>query len=46
MRILLLITSIILAQSKYPADSVLTSPNATIIEKAAVLPIAGWGNDL
>ena len=31
-----------MAQSKYPADSVLTSPNATIIEKAAVLPIAGW----
>ena len=42
MRILFLLTSIILAQSKYPADSVLTSPNATIIEKAAVLPIAGW----
>ena len=42
MRILLLITSIILAQSKYPADSVLTSPNTTIIEKAAILPIAGW----
>ena len=42
MRILLLITSIILAQSKYPADSILTSLNATIIEKAAILPIAGW----
>ena len=42
MRILPLIISIILAQSKYPADSVLTSPNATIIEKAAILPIAGW----
>ena len=42
MRILLLITSIILAQSKYPADSILTSPNATIIEKAAILPIAVW----
>ena len=42
MRILPLIISIILAQSKYPADSVLTSPNTTIIEKAAILPIAGW----
>ena len=42
MRILLLITSLLFAQSKYPADSVLTSSNSTFLEKAAVLPIAGW----
>lgn len=42
MRILLLITSIILAQSKYPADTVFTSNKSSIIEKMAILPIAGW----
>ena len=35
-------TSLLFAQSKYPADSVLTSPNASIIEKTAILPIAAW----
>ncbi len=42
MRILLVITSLLFAQSKYPADSVLTSSNSTFLEKVAVLPIAGW----
>lgn len=32
----------ILAQSRYPADSVLTSPKATIMEKTAIMPIAAW----
>ncbi len=35
-------TSFLFAQSKYPADPVLTSPNTTILEKTVVLPIAGW----
>ena len=34
--------SLIFAQSKYPADSVLVSSNSTLIEKAIILPIAGW----
>jgi len=34
--------SLLFAQSKYPADSVLVSPDATIIEKTAILPIAAW----
>lgn len=32
----------ILAQSRYPADSILTSPKATIMEKTAIMPIAAW----
>ncbi len=35
-------TSLLFAQSKYPADSVLISPNASILEKTAILPIAAW----
>ena len=42
MKILFLITSLLFAQSKYPADSVLTSSNSTLIEKILILPIAGW----
>ena len=42
MRILFLITSLLFAQSKYPADTVLTSKESCIIEKIVVLPIAGW----
>ena len=42
MRIILLLITLIFAQSKYPADSVLTSPNASIFEKTAILPIAAW----
>ena len=39
---ILLITSLLFAQSKYPADTVLTSKESCIIEKIVVLPIAGW----
>ena len=39
---ILLITSLLFAQSKYPADTVFTSKESSIIEKIVVLPIAGW----
>ncbi len=38
----MIFTSLLFAQSKYPADSALTSPNASIFEKTAILPIAVW----
>ncbi len=38
----MIFTSLLFSQSKYPADSVLTSPNASILEKAAIRPIAAW----
>jgi putative component of membrane protein insertase Oxa1/YidC/SpoIIIJ protein YidD len=37
-----LFSSLIFTQTKYPADSVLVSSNSTLIEKALILPIAGW----
>ena len=37
-----LFISCISAQSKYPADSLLASPNVSIIHKIGLLPIAGW----
>ncbi len=42
MRILLLTTFLLFAQSKYPADSVLASPKASLLEKMTILPIAAW----
>ena len=37
-----LFISCISAQSKYPVDSLLVSPNVSIIHKIGLLPIAGW----
>ncbi len=42
MRILLLTTFLLFAQSKYPADSVLASPKASLLEKMTILPITAW----
>ena len=38
----ILFITCISAQSKYPADSLLASPNVSIIHKIGLLPIAGW----
>lgn len=37
-----LFTALLFAQSKYPADSVLVSPKASLLEKTTILPIAAW----
>lgn len=37
-----ILLSIIYSQKKYPADSILKSPNVSIFSKVAILPIAGW----
>ena len=38
----ILVVSCLTGQSKYPADSLITSPNVPIIHKIGLLPIAGW----
>ena len=38
----ILVVSCLMGQSKYPADSLITSPNVPIIHKIGLLPIAGW----
>ena len=40
--IIILILSSLFGQSKYPADSLLTSADIPIIQKVGLLPIAGW----
>lgn len=41
--ILFLITfSFILSQEKYPADSLIKSPNVSLLNKIGLIPIAGW----
>lgn len=40
--IFFILSSIIYSQDKYPADSILKSPNVSIFSKVAILPIAGW----
>lgn len=40
--ILILFISCLVGQSKYPADSLLASPNVSIIQKIGLIPIAGW----
>lgn len=41
--ILFLITfSFVLSQEKYPADSLIKSPNVSLLNKIALIPIAGW----
>lgn len=42
MRIIFFLTAFLFAQSKYPADSVLTSSQSSMFEKMAIFPIAGW----
>ncbi len=42
MRLILILTAFLFSQTKYPADTVLTSNNASMIEKVAIFPIAGW----
>lgn len=42
MRILIILSTFLFAQSRYPADSVLTSSGSSFIEKVAILPVAGW----
>ena len=37
-----LITGLGYAQQNYPADTVLVSPQANILEKLAILPIVAW----
>jgi len=39
---IILITSLAYAQQNYPADTVLASPQASIFEKSAILPISVW----
>ena len=39
---IILITSLVYAQQNYPADTVLASPQASIFEKSAILPISVW----
>ena len=39
---IILITGLAYAQQNYPADTVLASPQASIFEKSAILPISGW----
>ena len=39
---IILITSLAYAQQNYPADTVLASPQASIFEKSAILPISAW----
>ena len=38
----LIIYSFILSQDKYPADSLIRSPNISLLNKVGLLPIAGW----
>jgi len=33
---------ILIGQSKYPVDSVITNPDVSILRKFSILPIAGW----
>ena len=40
--IFFILLSIIYSQDKYPADSILKSPNVSIFSKVGILPIAGW----
>ena len=40
--IFFILLSIIYSQNKYPADSILKSPNVSIFSKVGILPIAGW----
>ena len=41
--ILFLITfSFVLSQEKYPADSLIKSPNVSLLNKIGLIPIAGW----
>ena len=39
---IILITGLAYAQQNYPADTVLASPQASIFEKTAILPISAW----
>ncbi len=39
---IILITGLAYAQQNYPADTVLASPQASIFEKSAILPISAW----
>ena len=39
---IILITGLAYTQKNYPADTVLASPQASIFEKSAILPISGW----
>ena len=39
---IILITSLAYTQQNYPADTVLASPQASIFEKSAILPISAW----
>jgi putative component of membrane protein insertase Oxa1/YidC/SpoIIIJ protein YidD/TM2 domain-containing membrane protein YozV len=40
--IFFILLSIMYSQEKYPADSILKSPNISFFSKVALLPIAGW----
>ena len=39
---IILITGLGYAQQNYPADTVLVSPQANILEKLAIFPIVAW----
>ena len=39
---IILITGLAYTQKNYPADTVLASPQVSIFEKSAILPISGW----